>query len=76
MYIDPEGISIDRLPSQYRFRLDGNEHGDVVQEIWWLNEACKIEWRSVRPMPTEDESFEVVWKAYRERRTASQEAKK
>lgn len=76
MYIDPEGISIDRLPSQYRFRMDGNEHGDVVQEIWWLNEACKIEWRSVRPMPTEDESFEVVWKAYRERRAASKEAKK
>jgi len=76
MYIDPEGMAIDMLPPQYRFRLDGNEHADVVQEICWLNDVCKIEWRPIRPMPAEDESFEVVWKAYRERRAAGQEANK
>ncbi|MBR5547126.1 MAG: FAD-binding protein [Clostridia bacterium] len=75
MYIDPEGRTIERLPDYYRFRLDGNEHGGVVQEIVLTAEGCKIHWRGIRPMPPEDESFEMVWKAYRERRTASQEAK-
>lgn len=76
MYIDPEGFAIDKLPDVYRFRLDGNEHADVVQEILWKDGRCTISWRSTRPMPAEDESFEMVWKAYRERRAASQEANK
>lgn len=75
MYIDPEGQTIDHLPSYYRFRLDGSEHANVVQEIHWKNGQCEIRWRPVRPMPAEDESFEVVWKAYRERCAAGQEAK-
>jgi len=75
MYIDPEGKTIDNLPSYYRFRLDGNEHADVVQEIHWKDGRCMIDWRAVRPMPAEDESFEMVWKAYRERKTGCKEAK-
>ena len=76
MYIDPEGQGIANLPEVYRFQLDGSEHADVVQEILWNNGRCAISWRGVRPMPAEDESFEVVWKAYRERRAASQEGQK
>ena len=68
MYIDPQGDGIPALPEKYRFRLDGNEHARVVQEIRWTGSDCAVTWRGVRPMPPEDESFERVWKAYRDRK--------
>ncbi len=68
MYIDPQGEGIPQLPAQYRFRLDGDEHGQVVQELTWTGKTCDVCWREIRPMPREDESFEVVWKEYRERK--------
>ena len=68
MYLDPLGEAIPHLPDMYRFRLDGDEHARVVQEIRWMGGDCTVTWRDVRPMPPEDESFEVVWKKYRERR--------
>ena len=67
MYLDPAGEGIPQLPEMYRFRLDGDEHGRLVQEIRWIGGDCAVAWREVRPMPPEDASFEVVWKAYRER---------
>ena len=68
MYLDPQGAPIPMLPDIYRFRLDGDEHARVVQELRWTGRECDVTWRGVRPMPPEDESFEMVWKAYRERR--------
>jgi len=68
MYLDPLGEAVPKLPEMYRFRLDGDEHAHVVQEIRWNGDACVVTWRGVRPMPPEDESFEVVWKKYRERK--------
>jgi len=68
MYLDPEGEAIPALPEVYRFRLDGDEHARVVQELRWTGRECAVTWCGIRPMPPEDESFEVVWKAYRERR--------
>ena len=68
MYLDPLGDAIPQLPEVYQFRLDGNEHANVVQEIRWNGTDCTVTWRGVRPMPPEDESFEVVWKKYRERK--------
>ena len=68
MYLDPLGEAIPHLPDMYRFRLDGDEHARVVQEIRWTGGDCTVTWRDVHPMPPEDESFEVVWKKYRERK--------
>ncbi len=68
MYLDPAGEAIPRLPDTYRFLLDGDEHARVVQELRWTGDDCAVTWRNVRPMPPEDESFEVVWKKYRERK--------
>lgn len=67
MYLDPTGEGIPHLPEKYRFRLDGDEHARMVQELRWTGADCVVTWREVRPMPPEDESFEVVWKKYRER---------
>jgi len=68
MYIDPNGDGIPALPEKYCFRLDGDEHARVVQEIRWTGSDCAVTWRGVRPMPPEEASFERVWKAYRERK--------
>ena len=68
MYLDPLGEAVPKLPEMYRFRLDGDEHAHVVQEIRWNGADCTVTWRGIRPMPPEDESFEVVWKKYRERK--------
>ena len=73
MYIDPDGDPIEALPAFYRFRLDDGEHANEVQEIKWNDGACYVQWRSVRPLPPEDESFEVTWKAYRERRFSAKQ---
>jgi hypothetical protein len=67
MCLDLEGMAIPKLPEKYRFRLDGDGHAGMVQEMRWTGDCCETEWRAVRPMPPEDESFERVWKAYRER---------
>lgn len=68
MYLDPLGEAVPHLPDMYRFRLDGDAHARVVQEIRWTGNDCNVTWRDVRPMPPEDESFEVVWKKYRARK--------
>ena len=67
MYLVPEGEPIPQLPAQYRFALDGEAHARLVQELTWTGKSCDVTWREVRPMPPEDESFELVWKEYRAR---------
>lgn len=67
MYLDAAGEAIPAMGEDYRFLLDGEEHARLVQEVHWQNGECRISWRTVRPMPGEDQSFERVWKAYRER---------
>lgn len=67
MYLDPAGESIPSMGEEYRFRLDGDAHADRVQELVWTGDDCRVTWRTVRPMPPEDVSFERVWKKYRER---------
>lgn len=50
---------------------DGKAHGDIVQEVQFLQEdfECDCSWREVRGLMEleKEEAFEVVWKAYREK---------
>lgn len=71
MYIDPCGGEMPDVPGGYRFSLDCDEHAEVVQQIRYRNGECCIAWRPVRPLPAEDESFELVWKNYRQRMSKS-----
>ncbi len=77
LYTDPEGSLPLRdespgapeldLPEVFRFRLDGDRHADVIQEVAWDGVADpSFEWRQIRPMPADDEFFENVWRSYRE----------
>ncbi len=77
LYTDPEGslpVADDTagapeldLGDLFRFRLDGDAHADVVQEVTWDGASPPtFVWRPVRPLPSDDEFFENVWRGYRE----------
>ncbi len=54
------------LPDAFTFVLDDGTRGTLVQEIALEGAQCTASWRKIRPIPTEDDFFEVVWSAYRE----------
>lgn len=39
---------------------------NLIQELRWGREECQVEWRPVRPIPARQESFETVWRKFRE----------
>jgi hypothetical protein len=54
------------LPEVFRFSLEDGL-ADVVQESEWYGDGSPaFEWRPVRPIPTDDEFFENVWRHYRD----------
>lgn len=67
LYTDTTGTKpYASLPEQFTFRLDGGSFGTQVQELWFDGGTCRTLWRSVRPIPQEDDFFENVWRTYRE----------
>ncbi|MDL2294171.1 FAD-binding protein [Ruminococcaceae bacterium OttesenSCG-928-D13] len=54
------------LPDAFTYRDDDGFLGDKVQQVRYQNGDCTIGWRAVRPLPTEDLTFENVWRSYRE----------
>lgn len=66
MYRDENGMRpYDTLPELFTYQLDGGELNEVVQ-LASYGETCGYSWRSVRPIPQEDDFFENVWRGYRE----------
>jgi succinate dehydrogenase/fumarate reductase flavoprotein subunit len=66
---DDEGrLPIEGLPDEFKFTLDKGELTDKVGEVELKIEGdniyCNIEWRPVRPIPSEDNWFENVWNEY------------
>ncbi len=67
LYTDPQGTKPDeRLPEMFRYILDGGRHGKVIQEAKRLPDKIVCSWRDVRPIPSDDDFFENVWRTYRE----------
>lgn len=52
------------LPDAFKFSLDNGILSDKIQEIKFNRQKCRVTWRSVRPIPDEDNWFENVWKSY------------
>jgi succinate dehydrogenase/fumarate reductase flavoprotein subunit len=52
------------LAEAFRFMLDDGKRDDMIQQAFWRNGQCFIEWRPVRPMPKTEEAFENVWKTF------------
>lgn len=67
LYDDPSCIKPhDALDERFRFKLDGGEKANVIQEVRYKDGRCDFDWRQIRPIPDEDDFFENVWKSYRE----------
>ncbi|MEA5016561.1 MAG: FAD-binding protein [Candidatus Limiplasma sp.] len=67
LYTDPQGEKPDPgLPDIFRFSLDDGSRGNLVQEALWGKEASTFAWRTVRPIPQDDDFFENVWREFRE----------
>jgi succinate dehydrogenase/fumarate reductase flavoprotein subunit len=54
------------LPEEFRFVLDAGALDGVTQEVDWSGEGVPtFAWRDVRPIPSDDDFFENVWRAFR-----------
>lgn len=64
---DSEGVlPFEGLPEKFRFSLEKGEFSGKIQEIQYANGECQVFWRTVRPIPQEEDWFEQVWKECRE----------
>lgn len=58
------------LPEIFRFRLDGGALDDEIQEVaYTADEGAGLvgfHWRPRRPIPSDDDFFENVWREFRE----------
>lgn len=65
LYLDRCGIgSLVEFP----FVPDTKTHENMVQQVQWNDGSPKIWWRPVRKLPEPDDSFETVWRKFRENR--------
>ncbi len=66
LYTDLLGeLPHEKLPDYFRCVID-EKYCDIVQEVEYRDIGCTFSRRNVRPIPTEDDFFENVWKGYRE----------
>ncbi len=69
LYTDESGTKpYPALPDIFTFNLDGGEKDEYIQEMTYRNGKCSFSWRKVRPIPSEEDFFENVWRSYRENR--------
>ncbi len=64
---NPEGqLPAKGLEESFRFSVSGAEVlRNKIQETSYQDGECTTNWRSVRPIPSEDDWFENVWAAHR-----------
>jgi len=63
-----EGIlPLEKLDEVFRYKYQDRTLFDKICEITYHDGDCTVDWVKVRPLPTEDNWFEVVWKKYRKR---------
>lgn len=67
LYFDKNGVKpYEKLPDIFTFSLEDGSLMKVIQEVVYHEDGCEFSWRNIRPIPTEDDFFENVWRNYRE----------
>ncbi len=64
LILDKEGILPSGLNESFRYRMSGNKGVDLIQEVVMKDGKIKVETRKVRPIPSEDDFFENVFKEF------------
>lgn len=62
---DENGKLRDGLDACFRFTEENGQSRAKVQEICLSDSGFRAQWRSVRPIPQNDDFFENVWRQYR-----------
>lgn len=65
LYTDSNGELRSGLEELFRFTPDTETPSSEIQEMDLNGTSCKAHWRSVRPIPENDDFFELVWERYR-----------
>ena len=67
LYSDPAGVKpYEQLPDEFTFAVDDGQLDDDIQTVEYKNGSCSVSWRKRRPIPKNDDFFEVTWKSFRE----------
>ncbi|MBQ4153425.1 MAG: FAD-binding protein, partial [Oscillospiraceae bacterium] len=66
LYFDSRGAVREGLEEIFRFTQEDGATRSKVQETVLTDGEFVSSWRSVRPIPTDDDFFENVWRGYRE----------
>lgn len=67
VYLDAAGrLPVPGLPSFFRCRAGDSAWADRIQETRLEDGTVRFDWRPVRPLPHPDDSFETVWREYRQ----------
>jgi succinate dehydrogenase/fumarate reductase flavoprotein subunit len=67
LYTEPSGhLPIEGIPEVFRYETDQGRLNSMTQEIYYEPTGCTIRWRTVRPIPREEQVFETLWRQYRE----------
>ena len=54
------------LDEAFRFQPATGQAENTIQQVALTADGCKTFWRPARPLPTDDEAFETMWRGYRE----------
>ena len=65
IYQNKNGQKRDGLEEIFRFIPENEENRKKIQELYYDCGEIKFNWRSVRPIPENDDFFENVWNVYR-----------
>lgn len=65
LYSNAEGILRQGLDERFRFSPDSTDSCKKVQQIRKCKDSFEIMWRPVRPIPSDQDFFENVWRQYR-----------
>lgn len=67
LYTDKTGAKpYAQLPDVFTFTVDDGAMDEDIQTVRYKDGVCEAAWRKRRPIPENDDFFEVIWKNYRE----------
>lgn len=71
LYTDVQGkLGLNSLPETCRLVLDDGAFSARVQEVVYTPNGPQVHWRDVHPIPQTDDTFENVWREWRESNAA------
>lgn len=66
LYEEPKGAyCLPKLIGTPHYSLDGGDFRSKIQQVQWTSNGIQFHWCKPRPIPQNDDFFELVWKRYR-----------